>query len=97
MFAIIEIGGKQYGIREKEIIRVEKVDPSTAKVLLVATGTGTKIGTPYVAGAKVTLKVLKTEKADKVTAFKMKAKKRYKKTLGHRQIYNEVQVEKISV
>lgn len=100
MFAIVEIGGKQYRVQEKDVINVEKLNPdgnskvSTDKVLLVH-DKETKIGTPYISGASVELKVLKTAKADKVYTFKMKAKKRYKKTKNWRQLYSEAEVVKI--
>ncbi len=96
MFAIIEIGGKQYKVKENDVLRIEKVDPETARVLLVSDGEKTQIGCPVVNGAKVTMKVINTGKNDKVTTVKMKAKKRYKRTKNHRQEFNEVRVEKIA-
>lgn len=92
MFAIIEIGGKQYKVAPKDIIRVEKVAPETAKVLLIADEKTTKIGVPFLNEAQVELKVLKTAKGDKVRTFKIKPKKRYKRLKGHRQIYSEMEV-----
>lgn len=100
MFAIVEIGGKQYKVQEKDVLNVEKIDAavnstvSEKKVLLIS-DKETKIGTPYISGASVELKILKTAKADKVRTFKMKAKKRYKKTKNWRQFYSEVEVVKI--
>lgn len=102
MFAIVEIGGKQYRVQEKDVIRVEKIaaeENKTVKIdkiLLTANGKETKIGTPYVSGAYAEVKVLKTAKGDKVRTFKMKAKKRYKKTKNWRQPYSEVEILKIS-
>lgn len=101
MLAIIELGGKQHLVKEKTILRVEKLDAEVGnttnadKVLLVSDASSTKIGTPYIKGATVELKVLGAGKDDKVLIFKMKAKKRYKKTQGHRQLYTDVQVTKI--
>lgn len=101
MFAIVELGGKQYRVQEKDIIRVEKIETpenknvKIDKVLLTADGKETKIGAPYLPGASVELKVLKTAKGDKVRTFKMKAKKRYKKTKNWRQLYSEVEVVRI--
>lgn len=103
MFAIIEIGGKQYKVKEKDVLRIEKlpVEPgkihSADQVLLTSDGKATKIGTPYIPGASVELKVLKTALDDKVIVFKMKAKKRYRRLRGHRQPYTEVSVVKIKV
>ncbi|KKU78411.1 MAG: 50S ribosomal protein L21 [Candidatus Peregrinibacteria bacterium GW2011_GWA2_47_7] len=103
MLAIIELGGKQYLVKEKTILRVEKIEAEEGKstdaekVILVSDAGSTKIGTPYLKGAKVELKVLGAGKSDKVFVFKMKAKKRYKKGQGHRQLYTDVQVTKIQV
>lgn len=102
MFAILELGGKQYLVHEKDKLRIEKLKTEAGKttqtdqVLLVSDGSSTKIGTPYVTGGKVELKVLAQDRADKVVTFKMKAKKRYKRLLGHRQPYTEVEVVKIT-
>lgn len=102
MFAIVQLGGKQYKVREKEVLRIEKLDvpdgetTSVSEVLLTSDGKAANIGAPFLENAKVELKVLKTAKADKVYTFKMKAKKRYKKTKNHRQPYTEVEVVKIT-
>lgn len=97
MFAIIEIGGKQYKVKENDVLRIEKVDPETAQVLLVSDGEKTHIGTPVVSGAKVAMTVINTGKNDKVNTIKMKAKKRYKRTKNHRQTFNEVKVGAITL
>lgn len=102
MFAVIEMGGKQYLVREKDVLRVERLELEESKsgvcdkVLLTATDTDTKIGTAYVTGAKVSYKVLKNGLGDKVRSFKMKAKKRYKRLKGHRQAFSEIQITKIA-
>lgn len=101
MFAIVEIGGKQYKVQEKDVLNVEKLNAadnskiSVDKVLLVA-DKETKIGTPYVGNASVEFKVLKTSLGEKVRIFKMKAKKRYKRLRGHRQPFSEIEVVKIN-
>lgn len=101
MFAIIALGGKQYKVKEKDVIRVEKLDAAEKKnisideVLLVSNGKETKIGAPYVSGAAVELKILKHGRNDKVVIFKMKSKKRYKRLRGHRQPFTEVEIAKI--
>lgn len=98
MMAVVQLGGKQYLIKENDVLHIEKVETqagdtfSVNHVLLINDGKETKIGTPYVGGASVSLKVIKTALADKVRTFKMKAKKRYKRLKGHRQNYSEVEV-----
>jgi len=64
-------------------------------VLLLASGDKVQIGQPVVEGAKVSGKILKQDRADKVIVFKYKSKKRYKVKRGHRQPYTEVQIESI--
>lgn len=104
MFAVIHIGGKQYKVQEKDEIRVEKIDLEEGKnlkikeVLLVgeADGKNVKIGEPFVKGAHVECKLVEQGKGDKIRVFKMKPKKRYSVTQGHRQHYSLLKVLKIS-
>ena len=105
MIAVIKTGGKQYKVAVGDTIQVEKLaDAEEGKsftfeeVLLVSKedGTGANIGTPLVAGAKVTAKVLKQGRAKKIEVRKFKAKSRYARNYGHRQPFTEVTVEKIS-
>ena len=102
MYAIVEIGGHQYKVAENDVLFV---DNQTAegdkltfeKVLLVKETNGTvKVGTPVVAGASVTAKLLNTVKADKVLVFKKKRRKGYQKLNGHRQLMSQIQIETIS-
>lgn len=101
-FAVIKTGGKQYVVSEGSYYEFEKLDAEEGKevtfeeVLLVADGTNIKLGTPAVAGAKVTGKVLSQFKDDKVVVFKYKPKKRYRKTYGHRQQKTKVEITKIA-
>ena len=101
MFAIIETGGKQYKVEKGTTFHVEKLDVKEGstvkldKVLLVSDGEKTDIGTPIVAGAEVTAKAVEHGRGDKIVVFKMKAKKRYQKTQGHRQKYTLVEVTEI--
>ena len=104
MFAVMHVGGKQYKVREKDELQVEKMDAEEGKnvkikeVLLVAEEDGktVKIGTPFVAGAHVECQVMEHGKGEKIKVFKMKPKKRYSKTQGHRQLYTALKVLKIS-
>jgi len=101
MFAIIKTGGKQYKVAPGQKIKIEKVDAEAGKgvvfdeVLLLNDGKETKIGQPLVKGAKVEAKVLAQGRADKITIFKYKAKKRYQVKRGHRQPYTLVEITKI--
>ncbi|MFT7184609.1 MAG: large subunit ribosomal protein L21 [Oceanicoccus sp.] len=104
MFAVILVGGKQYKVAEKDELRIEKVDLEEGEkldikeVLLVGEddGENVKIGEPYVSGAHVECEVMEQGRGKKIKVFKMKAKKRYSKTQGHRQSYTLIKVLKIS-
>ena len=97
MKAVFETGGKQYYVKEKDVLYVEKLDAKenekvTFDNVLMIDGNS---GTPYIKGAKVEAKVLKQGKAKKITVFKFKAKKKYRRTQGHRQPYTKVEITKI--
>ena len=101
MYAIIATGGKQYTVKEGDIIRVEKLDAKEnekftfEEVLAVNDGT-MKVGTPNVEGAAVEATVLGNGRAKKVVVYKYKRKSGYHKKNGHRQAYTEVKIEKIN-
>lgn len=99
MFAIIETGGKQYKVAEGELLKVEKLSEAAEgkdiifdKVLLLDDGKTTKIGTPYIDGAKVTASFVTAGRHKKVTIIKFKNKTGYKRTAGHRQPFTQVKV-----
>ncbi len=100
MYAVVETGGKQYKVEVGNVLFVEKLDAAENetvdfKVLAVADENGMKVGAPYVEGASVTAKVVKSGKAKKITVFTYKAKKNEKRKMGHRQPYTQVQIESI--
>ena len=100
MYAIIETVGKQYKVANGDVVYVEKLeaeDDATVefKVVAVSTDDGFKTGTPYVEGAKVTGKVLKTAKGKKITVFTYKPKKSSKRKMGHRQFYTKVEIRSV--
>ena len=102
MFAVILTGAKQYLVREGDKIKVEKLGAEVGKkhvfdkVLLLSDDDKiVDVGTPFLE-ANVEAKVLSHDKAKKIRVFKMKAKKGYRKTQGHRQQYTELEIEKIN-
>lgn len=102
MYAIFETGGKQYTVENGSQIFVEKLNAAEEEtvtfdnVLLVTDDNGeTKVGAPYVDGAKVTAKVLKQGKGKKITVFTYKPKKNEKRKLGHRQPYTKLEITAI--
>ena len=103
MQAIIVTGGKQYNVKEGDVLYIEKLNAEadeTVKfdqVLAVVDGENSKFGTPVVAGASVEAKVIKNGKGKKIMVFKYRPKKDSKSCQGHRQPYTKVHIEKISV
>lgn len=99
MYAIIETGGKQYRVQEGDVIEVELLHKEGEvhfdKVLLLYDGTSSKVGAPHLAKCVVQGEVLGTTKGPKVIAFKYKACKNYRRTVGHRQKYSKVKINKI--
>ncbi|KMJ60292.1 50S ribosomal protein L21 [Bacillus sp. LL01] len=102
MYAIIETGGKQIKVEAGQSIYIEKLDGAAGdvvtfdKVLFVG-GDDVKVGSPLVAGATVTAKVEQQGRAKKITVFKYKAKKNYRKKQGHRQPFTKVTVDAINL
>jgi len=97
MKAVIETGGKQYYVEEGTVLYIEKINANAGEEyvfdnVLMANGV---VGRPYVKGAKVIAEVNKHGKAKKVVIFKYNAKKKYRKTQGHRQPYTKVTIKKI--
>ena len=102
MFAVIESGGKQHKVVKGDYLQVELLSEKEGskvefdKVLMISDGKDAKIGTPFLEKAKVTGKVVRHGKSDKIKVFKMKRRKKYRRTQGHRQNYTEVLMEAIS-
>jgi large subunit ribosomal protein L21 len=101
MYAVIATGGKQYRVKEGDVIFVEKLNANegdtveVGEVLAVGKEGDIQFGSPLVSGAKVILRVLAQDKNRKIIVFKFKAKKNYRRKTGHRQPYTKVAVEKI--
>lgn len=100
--AIIETGGKQYRVAEGDVIFIEKLDVEAGEavkfdhVLAVIDDEGSVFGKPMVDGATVSANVVKNGKSKKIRVYKMKPKKGYRRTQGHRQPYTKVQIESIN-
>ena len=100
--AVIVTGGKQYRVAEADVLFIEKLDAEAGdtvtfdKVLAVVEDESAVFGKPYVEGATVTANVVKNGKGKKVRVYKMKPKKGYRRTQGHRQPYTKVQIQSIN-
>ena len=103
MYAVIETGGKQYRVEPGDVIDVELTPVSGKKVqkvkfdrvLLVGDDKDVKVGTPVVAGAEVTGVLVNEVRGPKVRVFKMKRRKGYRRTRGHRQDLLRVKIDNI--
>lgn len=101
MFAVVRSGGKQFRVEPGTAFRVEKLQGAVgdsvelAEVLLLGGDDGAKIGTPLVDGAKVVGTITEQARGPKLTIFKMKRRKGYRRKSGHRQAYTEIRVDKI--
>lgn len=100
--AIIETGGKQYRVAEGDVLFIEKLNVEGGdaikfdRVLAVIDDNGSKFGSPVIEGASVSASVVKNGKFKKVRVYKMKRRKGYHKTIGHRQPYTQVQIGTIT-
>ena len=102
MYAVIKTGGKQYAVKEGEVVEVGKLNVAEGErvefvdVLLVSKDDGdTLVGRPTLSGAKVVGTILKQKKGRKVLVFKYKPKKGYHKRRGHRQLLTSVRINQI--
>jgi len=101
MFAVIKTGGKQYRVKEGQVLKIEKLDIEAGNsvdfndVLLVSNGDDVKIGAPVVEGALVTAEVVAHGRGDKVKIIKFRRRKHSMTRMGHRQWFTEVKITAI--
>ena len=103
MYAIVEFKGRQYKAEKGALLKVDKIDAEPGSkldidsVLLLSKGEAdVAVGTPYVAGARVSAVVESHDKDKKIIVFKYKSKKDYRRKQGHRQQYSIIKVEDIA-
>ena len=101
MYAVVKTGGKQYRVQSGESVRVEALSAAVGaavsfdEVLMVGEGESVRVGTPFVAGAKVNATVVSHGRGEKERIFKLRRRKHYQKSQGHRQAYTEVHIDDI--
>lgn len=101
MYAIIQTGGKQYRVEKGTRLQIEKLPQAEgeavelSEVLVLGGDSSPKIGQPFVAGSKVSAKIVKHLRGPKVLVFKKRSKKGYKKMQGHRQFLTEIEINDI--
>ena len=101
MYAIIETGGKQYRVREGDVLRIEKLEGEPGqelvfdKILLVGNGEGVRVGTPFLDDVRIRAEILAQRRGRKILVFKFKRRKDYRKKQGHRQDYTGIRIKAI--
>ena len=103
MYAIVELGGKQYKVEKGITINVDKIKGQEAgnlicdKVLMLSDGEKVLVGKPYLSNVKVSLDVIGPVKGKKVRGIKFKKRKNYTRTLGHRPLFLQMKVKDLTV
>lgn len=98
MYAVVKTGGKQYRVSSGEKLKVEQIVADVGaeivldQVLMVADGEAVTMGAPLIQGASVKAKVVAHGRGDKVLIYKMRRRKHYRKSQGHRQNYTEIEI-----
>jgi large subunit ribosomal protein L21 len=101
MYAVVKTGGKQYKVAPGEKLKVEQIPADVGaqvvldQVLMVGEGDNVRLGQPTVAGATVKATVVAHGRGEKVRIFKMRRRKNYHRTQGHRQNYTELKIDSI--
>jgi len=101
MYAVVRTGGKQVRVSPDQSVRIEKIEGEVgesvelSEVLLIADEGTPQICMPLVDGAKVTATIKKQARAPKITVFKKKRRKGYRRKQGHRQYFTEIHIDKI--
>ncbi len=101
MQAIVKTGGKQYTATKGDVIIVEKLEGEAGakveltEVVAVVDGDKTKVGSPFIKGAKVVGEIVRQSKAKKINAFNYKPKKNERKRWGHRQPQTHIKVTEV--
>ena len=102
MYAVIKTGGKQYRVSEGDKLKVETLaaeagsDVTLDEVIMVGNGDSVTVGAPLVANASVSARVVEHGRASKVRIIKFKRRKHYRRQMGHRQNYTELEITGIT-
>ncbi len=102
MYAVVRTGGKQYRLGVGDSVKVEKLSDEVgnivelSQILMVSDGAEVKVGTPLVTGASVKAEIVGHGRNKKIRVFKMKRRKKYRRTQGHRQAFTQLKVTEIN-
>ena len=104
MYAVIQTGGKQYRVKSGEQVKIEMLPAEVGaavsfdNVLMLGelgNDSGVRVGAPFVAGAQVKATVIAQGRGEKIRIFKLRRRKHYARTQGHRQSFTEVRIDEI--
>lgn len=101
MYAVVATGGKQVKVAEGDVIRVEKLDANVGDTIeledvkFIAKEDGAVVDPAALKGAKVICRVTGQGRRKKIRVFKMKRRKNYHRTIGHRQDFTELKIQEI--
>jgi large subunit ribosomal protein L21 len=101
MYAVLETGGKQYRVAPGDVVEVDRLEAEAGKpvvfdrVLFVANDGRFSVGAPVVANATISADIVEHIRGEKKVAFKMKRRKGYHKTIGHRQELTRIKIGEI--
>ncbi|MEZ4521306.1 MAG: 50S ribosomal protein L21 [Thermomicrobiales bacterium] len=101
MYAVVNSGGTHHRVEVGDVLEIQKLDAEVGdtveldEVIMVSAESGVSIGTPTVDGAKVVATVTEQTRGPKLTVFKYKPKKRYRRKTGHRQSLTRIKIESI--
>ncbi|MBN1494229.1 50S ribosomal protein L21 [Candidatus Peregrinibacteria bacterium] len=103
MYAIVEIAGKQYKVKQNDKIEVDSLKKDTGKItfdkvlLYAKDDKNIDIGHPYIDGARVDAEILQAVQGEKIRVFKMKSKKRYARTKGFKKHLSLIEIKDIVI
>jgi large subunit ribosomal protein L21 len=98
MYAVFKTGGKQYRASTGDLLKVEKIEAEKGatieldQVLMVGEGGEVKVGTPFLKGGKVTATVVDQGRRGKINVIKFKRRKNYRRKMGHRQFFTQIEI-----
>ncbi|MCC6212057.1 MAG: 50S ribosomal protein L21 [Burkholderiales bacterium] len=101
MYAVFQTGGKQYRVKSGEQLKIEALPADVGaavsfdRILMLGEGEGVRVGAPFLDGAKIKATVIAQARGEKLRIFKLRRRKHYAKTQGHRQSFTEVRIDEI--
>ncbi|AHE66532.1 50S ribosomal protein L21 [Legionella oakridgensis] len=102
MYAVIKTGGKQYRVKEGDVLKIEQLSAEVgsnvdfSEVLMIADGDNVTCGTPFIANAMVKAEILEHARHKKIKIIKFRRRKHHMKQMGHRQYYTQIKITGIS-